>query len=63
MSAAGGGFIEVLSENMTKELDVPVSRIHPFTGLVSNSKSGDLEAYELLAPIALGLAMRRVDDK
>ncbi len=61
--SGGGGFIDALVEHMAKELEVPVSRINPFAGLVSNSKIGELEAYQLLASIALGLAMRRVDDK
>jgi type IV pilus assembly protein PilM len=62
--SGGGGFIDLLSEKLTNELKVGVSKINPFTGLVSDSKQlGELEAYQLLAPIALGLAMRRVDDK
>lgn len=62
--SGGGGFIDLLAEKLTRELKVAVSKINPFTGLVSDSKElGDLEAYQLLAPIALGLAMRRVDDK
>lgn len=62
--SGGGGFIELLAEKLTKELKVVVSRINPFAGLVGNSKElGELEGYQLLAPIALGLAMRRVNDK
>ncbi len=62
--SGGGGFIDLLSEKLTNELKVTVSKINPFAGLVSDSKQlGELEAYQLLAPIALGLAMRRVDDK
>jgi type IV pilus assembly protein PilM len=62
--SGGGGFIDLLSEKLTNELKVRVSKINPFAGLVSDSKQlGELEAYQLLAPIALGLAMRRVDDK
>ena len=62
--SGGGGFIDLLTEKLTKELKVEVSKINPFAGLVSDSKElGELEAYQLLAPIALGLAMRRVDDK
>ncbi|WP_020585669.1 type IV pilus biogenesis protein PilM [Desulfobacter curvatus] len=60
----GGGFIDQLAEKLTKELKAEVSRINPFAGLISDSKElGELEAYQLLAPIALGLAMRRVNDK
>ncbi|WP_319573994.1 type IV pilus assembly protein PilM [uncultured Desulfobacter sp.] len=62
--SGGGGFIDLLAEKLTKELEVAVSKINPFAGLVSDSKElGELEAYQLLVPIALGLAMRRVDDK
>jgi len=62
--SGGGGFIDLLAEKLTKELEVAVSKINPFLGLVSDSKElGELEAYQLLAPISLGLAMRRVDDK
>ncbi len=62
--SGGGGFIDLLAEKLTKELEVAVSKVNPFAGLVSDSKElGELEAYQLLAPIALGLAMRRVDDK
>ena len=62
--SGGGGFIDLLAEKLTAALTVAVSKINPFAGLVSDSKAlGELEAYQLLAPIALGLAMRRVDDK
>ena len=62
--SGGGGFIDLLAEKLNSELKVAVSKINPFAGLVSDSKElGELEAYQLLAPIALGLAMRRVDDK
>ena len=60
----GGGFIDLLAEKLTAALNVTVSKINPFAGLVSDpQKLGELDAYQLLAPIALGLAMRRVDDK
>ncbi|MDD4273424.1 MAG: type IV pilus assembly protein PilM [Desulfobacter postgatei] len=62
--SGGGGFIELLAEKLTAALKVTVSKINPFAGLVSDSKElGELEAYQLLSPIALGLAMRRVNDK
>ncbi|WP_462269379.1 type IV pilus biogenesis protein PilM [Desulfobacter sp.] len=62
--SGGGGFIDLLADKLNKELNVAVSKINPFAGLVTDSKElGELEAYQLLAPIALGLAMRRVDDK
>jgi len=62
--SGGGGFIDLLADKLNKELNVAVSKINPFAGLVTDSKDlGELDAYQLLAPIALGLAMRRVDDK
>jgi type IV pilus assembly protein PilM len=62
--SGGGGFIDLLADKLNKELNAPVSKINPFAGLLTDSKElGELEAYQLLAPIALGLAMRRVDDK
>lgn len=62
--SGGGGFINLLAEKLTAELKVAVSKINPFAGLIRDSKElGDLEAYQLLAPIALGLATRRVNDK
>jgi len=62
--SGGGGFIDLLAEKLTGALKVAVSRINPFAGVVCDSNQlGELEAYQLLAPIALGLAMRRVDDK
>ena len=62
--SGGGGFIDLLAEKLTAALKVTVSKINPFAGLVSDSKElGELEAYQLLSPIALGLAMRRVNDK
>ncbi|MCG8688082.1 MAG: pilus assembly protein PilM [Desulfobacterales bacterium] len=62
--SGGGGFIQNLYQNLSSELSVPVSKIDPFGGLIVDSKRfSDLEIFKLQAPIALGLAMRRVDDK
>ncbi|MGD9822811.1 type IV pilus biogenesis protein PilM [Desulfobacter sp.] len=62
--SGGGGFIDLLAEKLTAALKVRVSKINPFAGLICDAKDfAELEAYQLLAPIALGLAMRRVDDK
>ena len=62
--SGGGGFIESLTQSLNAELNVPVSRIDPFGGLdVDPKRFGDLEPFKLQAPIALGLALRRVDDK
>ena len=58
------GFMKHLAQRLTAELNVPVSQVNPFGGLTINPKQlGDLEPFSLQAPIALGLAMRRVDDK
>ncbi len=62
--SGGGSALKSLSRQLKAELNVPISKINPFDGLTINSKQfGNLEAYKLQAPIALGLAMRRVDDK
>ncbi len=62
--SGGGGFIKSLGRQLKAELNVPIFNIDPFEGLTINSKQfGNLEKYKLQAPIALGLAMRRVDDK
>ncbi|WDP92117.1 MAG: type IV pilus assembly protein PilM [Desulfobacter sp.] len=62
--SGGGGFMDNLAQRLRAELNVQVSNIDPFGGLTINSKQfGNLDGYKLQAPIALGLAMRRVDDK
>ncbi len=64
--SGGGGFIEGFSDSLKSELDVPVAAINPFEGLMVNEKQFPgpfLSKARLQAPIALGLALRRVDDK
>jgi len=64
LMSGGGGFLEALTQGLSIELDVPISNINPFGGItVDPQKIQDLEQFNLQAPIALGLAMRRVDDK
>jgi len=62
--SGGGGFIENLTRSLSIELEVPVSNINPFEGLTFDpNRFDDIERFNLQAPIALGLAMRQVDDK
>ena len=64
--SGGGGFVEGLSHCLESELDVRVVAINPFEGLIVNEKDfpgSILSKVRLQAPIALGLALRRVDDK
>jgi type IV pilus assembly protein PilM len=64
--SGGGGFVDGFVQSLTSELEVPISRINSFGGLMVDAKKfpGDiLEKAKLQSPIALGLAMRRVDDK
>lgn len=64
--SGGGGFVEGFSHCLKSELDIPVVVINPFEGLVVNKKDfpdSILAKVRLQAPIALGLALRRVDDK
>jgi type IV pilus assembly protein PilM len=56
------GFIDSLSS----ELGIDISVINPFEGLIVDSKSFDdafITSVSPQAPIALGLALRRLDDK
>ncbi len=64
--SGGGGFIDNFAQSLRSELDVPVSNINPYDGLIIDAKRFPTEVLEmtkLQAPIALGLAMRRADDK
>ncbi|MDD9301538.1 MAG: type IV pilus assembly protein PilM [Desulfobacter sp.] len=61
---SGGGFMKTFAQSLMSELDVQVSNINPFGGLIMDpAQIDDLEGLKLQAPIVLGLAMRRVDDK
>lgn len=64
--SGGGSFVQGLVKSLKDELDLPVSLIQPFGGMELNPKAFP-ESYLTesgpQAPIALGLALRRVDDK
>ena len=64
--SGGGGYVEGLSQNLQSELDIEVVAINPFDGLILDAKkfpASFVAKAGLQAPIALGLALRRVDDK
>ena len=64
--SGGGSFIQSLPDNLAAELDVPVLRLDPFKAMAVDPKTFSNEMIEktgLQAAIALGLSLRRVDDK
>lgn len=64
--SGGGVFIEGFKDCLLSELEADVSIINPFEGLVVNEKKfpdSFITKAGPLAPIAIGLALRRVDDK
>lgn len=64
--SGGGVFLEGLKECLLSELEADVSVINPFEALIVNeNKFPDsfITKAGPLAPIAIGLALRRVDDK
>ncbi|MCP4718575.1 MAG: type IV pilus assembly protein PilM [Desulfobacteraceae bacterium] len=63
--SGGGGFLEGFSDSLKSELDVDVVAINPFEGLILGKRfpGSFISGVGLQAPIALGLALRRVDDK
>jgi type IV pilus assembly protein PilM len=64
--SGGGGFVEGFSDNLKSELNVEVVGIKPFEGLILDGKrfpNSFISGVGLQAPIALGLALRRMDDK
>jgi type IV pilus assembly protein PilM len=64
--SGGGGFVKGLFDSLRSELDVDVVAINPFEGLIVSEKyfpDSFISKSRLQAPIALGLALRRVDDK
>lgn len=64
--SGGGVFVEEFKEFLLSELDADVSIINPFEGLIVNeNKFADsfINKVAPQAPIAIGLALRRVDDK
>ena len=64
--SGGGVFIEGFKESLMSELDADISIINPFEALtVNEQKFPDslITKVSPLASIAIGLALRRVDDK
>ena len=64
--SGGGTFIKGFAQGLTSELEAEVSIFNPFEGMLIDEKrfpADVLNKMAPLAPIALGLALRRVDDK
>lgn len=64
--SGGGAFVKELKACLLSELEADVSIINPFEALTFNEKKFSdsfITKVAPLAPIALGLALRKVDDK
>jgi type IV pilus assembly protein PilM len=64
--SGGGVFIKGFKDSLLSELDVEISIINPFEALIVNERKfpdSFITKTGALAPIAIGLALRRVDDK
>ena len=64
--SGGGANVETVRNMLAAETEVPVEIINPFGNLAINHSKFDPAFLEQIAPqaaIALGLALRRVDDK
>ena len=64
--SGGGVFIKGFKDLLLSELDAEVSIINPFEAILVNEKKFSdsfITRIGPLAPIAIGLALRRVDDK
>ena len=64
--SGGGVFIDGFKDCLLSELEADVSIINPFEALIVNEKQfpdSFITKAAPLAPIAIGLALRRVDDK
>jgi len=62
----GGALINGFIESLSEGLSVPVSIFNPFEGIVVNPNKFSeslINEWAPFAPIALGLALRKVDDK
>ncbi len=62
----GGAYIDDFPQYLSSEIDAKVSVFNPFAGILIDEKrfpASFLTEIAPLAPIALGLALRRVDDK
>ena len=64
--SGGGVFVDGFKDALLSELEADVSVINPFEGLEVNEKKfpdSFIAKVAPMAPIAIGLALRRVDDK
>lgn len=64
--SGGGAFVNGFKDCLLSELDTDVTIIKPFEGLIVNEKKfpdSFITKAAPQAPIAIGLALRRVDDK
>lgn len=64
--SGGGVFVEGFKDSLLSELEADISVINPFEGLVVNERKfpdSFLRKVAALAPISIGLALRRIDDK
>ncbi len=64
--SGGGVFVDGFKDSLLAELEADVSVINPFEGLIVNEKKFPeslINQAAPLAPIAIGLALRRIDDK
>ena len=64
--SGGGVFVEGFKDSLMSELDADISIINPFEALTFNEQKfpdSFITKASPLAPIAIGLALRRVDDK
>lgn len=64
--SGGGAFISEFADTLAEGLSIDISTINPFKGLIIDPNlfpDSYLAANAPLSPIALGLALRKVDDK
>lgn len=64
--SGGGVFVDGFKDSLLAELEADISVINPFEGLIVNEKKFPeslINQAAPLAPIAIGLALRRIDDK
>ncbi len=64
--SGGGIYVNGFSDQLTSDLGTPVARLEPFNGLEIDENAFTPEFISEVGPqasIALGLALRRVDDK
>ncbi|MCP4681238.1 MAG: type IV pilus assembly protein PilM [Desulfobacterales bacterium] len=64
--SGGSSRIPGFREYLEQEADIPVVLLNPFDGLIINEKHFDAQYLEYMAPqaaVAVGLALRHIDDK